>query len=257
MTTIAFIGAKGSPGVTTVACAVAAVWPQDRPVVLVECDPGGGDLAARFGLTTEIGMASFVLAGRAVESRLDPTKGELDQHLQSLHGGLSVVAGPVGPDAASVVDRQLAALPDAALGTFTSDTDRDVLLDCGRLATAAPGQHRLLSLADAVIVVARGDASSVVNGRWTADRIADLRGDRASMHLVVAEPTSFDAGEISEVVGVALLATIPRDQAAAELLAGSPGPDRALTKSPLIAAARRLTTLASRQPSPKELRHAS
>ena len=36
---------KGSPGVTSTALALAAVWP--RPVVLLEADPAGGDLAYR------------------------------------------------------------------------------------------------------------------------------------------------------------------------------------------------------------------
>ena len=36
---------KGSPGVTSAALALAAVWP--RPVVLLEADSCGGDLAYR------------------------------------------------------------------------------------------------------------------------------------------------------------------------------------------------------------------
>ncbi|MDF0752962.1 hypothetical protein NLU14_22305, partial [Marinobacter sp. 71-i] len=42
---ISIASVKGSPGVTSTALALAAVWP--RPVVLLEADPSGGDLAYR------------------------------------------------------------------------------------------------------------------------------------------------------------------------------------------------------------------
>src|SRR3954466_96920 len=42
---IALASVKGSPGVTSTALAIAAVWP--RPVVLLEADPTGGDLGYR------------------------------------------------------------------------------------------------------------------------------------------------------------------------------------------------------------------
>src|SRR5690349_8055088 len=46
MAIIAFVSAKGSPGVTTTALACALSW--DRPVLLAECDPAGGDLLAGY-----------------------------------------------------------------------------------------------------------------------------------------------------------------------------------------------------------------
>src|SRR5215217_7772269 len=42
---IAIASMKGSPGATSTSLALAAMWP--RPVVLVEADPSGGDLAYR------------------------------------------------------------------------------------------------------------------------------------------------------------------------------------------------------------------
>lgn len=41
--------AKGGPGVTTAAVALAAVWP--RSAIVAECDPSGGDLALRLNAT--------------------------------------------------------------------------------------------------------------------------------------------------------------------------------------------------------------
>ncbi|MCP5854114.1 hypothetical protein NL323_29700, partial [Klebsiella pneumoniae] len=45
MSLIVLGAAKGAPGVTTAAVALAAVWP--RSAVVAECDPSGGDLALR------------------------------------------------------------------------------------------------------------------------------------------------------------------------------------------------------------------
>ena len=45
MSLIVIGAAKGGPGVTTAAVALAAVWP--RRAIVAECDPSGGDLALR------------------------------------------------------------------------------------------------------------------------------------------------------------------------------------------------------------------
>ena len=42
MSLVVVSAGKGSPGVTTTALALSAVWP--RPALLMECDPAGGDL---------------------------------------------------------------------------------------------------------------------------------------------------------------------------------------------------------------------
>ena len=79
---------KGSPGVTTLSCLLAATWPDPAPVVVVEADPAGGDLAARFGLSSTMGWSSLEAAVRrgGAASPLEP-------HLQQLPGGLAVLVG--------------------------------------------------------------------------------------------------------------------------------------------------------------------
>ena len=64
VTIISVCSAKGSPGVTTLACALGAVWPAERRVMVAECDPSGGDIAARFGLSAKRGMTSLILEAR-------------------------------------------------------------------------------------------------------------------------------------------------------------------------------------------------
>ena len=44
MAMFALISPGGAPGVTTTALAIALTWPW--PVIVAECDPGGGDILA-------------------------------------------------------------------------------------------------------------------------------------------------------------------------------------------------------------------
>ncbi|HVU90955.1 MAG TPA: hypothetical protein VHC23_01905, partial [Jatrophihabitans sp.] len=45
MSTVVFFSAKRAPGATTAAMLAAALW--QRPAVLADCDPAGGDVALR------------------------------------------------------------------------------------------------------------------------------------------------------------------------------------------------------------------
>jgi hypothetical protein len=65
VTLIVMASAKGSPGVTTTALALATVWP--RQVLLAECDPVGGDIVAGFlraAVPPSGGLLDVALAAR-------------------------------------------------------------------------------------------------------------------------------------------------------------------------------------------------
>ena len=68
MALIALAADKGSPGVTTTAVTLAAVWP--RRAVLAELDPSGGDVALRLRgprgapLSPEVGLISLAVGAR-------------------------------------------------------------------------------------------------------------------------------------------------------------------------------------------------
>ena len=64
MSLVALVSAKGSPGVTTTALALAGTWPENRRVLLAELDPAGGDLAPRFGLHADPGVVQLGSAFR-------------------------------------------------------------------------------------------------------------------------------------------------------------------------------------------------
>jgi hypothetical protein len=233
MSVIALVASKGAPGVTTLACALGAVWPNDRDVAVAECDPFGGDLAARFGLFADSGLTSLVLAlrqGSPHDNTLD-----VSDHVQHLPGGLTTFAGPVGGDAGWALDRELAVVGLGSLAHI------DLLADCGRFDPRAPGQQRVLREARYVVLAVRPEASAIGQSRWVTEHLsAVLAGRSQTLGLVVIGDGPYRAADIAETLGVDLVATVPRDAVAASMLCGQPGSHRVLARSPLMGTARRI-----------------
>lgn len=222
MTLVAVCSCKGAPGVTTTACLLAATWPAGRPALLAECDPSGGDVAVRFGLSTRVGMASYVVAQRHGRS-------PVDEHLQQLTGGLAVLAGPLGSDAAGAVDAELA----GAAGAL-ADEQRDVVADCGRLSPKAPGQRSVLQHAEDVLIVADGAVASLGHVRAGAEQLRSVAAGR--LWLVVRGRDHKRAAEAAAVADVPLLALVPDDPAAAAVACGAAGSGRSFSRSALVRA---------------------
>ena len=59
MTIVSICSIKGAPGVTTLACLIGATWPVHRCVLVAEADVSGGDLAARFSLSSRRGWTTL------------------------------------------------------------------------------------------------------------------------------------------------------------------------------------------------------
>ena len=165
------LGSVRSCGVTTLALALAATWPKDRPVLLVEADPAGGTLAAASGWPPEPSLVSLAAAARHA---LDPDL--VWEHCQELPGGAAVLTGPASADQARSALGMLAGLSND-LGML----DTDVLVDCGRLDPGAPGAGAFEG-ADAVVLAAR-------------PRLADL-------HALATwrEANPFDSGRVAVVL---------------------------------------------------------
>src|SRR5699024_12520641 len=93
---------KGSPGVTTTALLIGALWP--RPITAIEADPSGGDIALRMPdalgqpLDPGRGLVSLVAAGRrSLYAQL------VHDHSQQIVGGLDVIAGVGAPEQAAAI----------------------------------------------------------------------------------------------------------------------------------------------------------
>ena len=232
MSMVALGSVKGAPGVTTATVALAGVWP--GPVVIAECDPSGGDIAARFGLAPVPGLLSLASQARH-QVRAESLRG----HLQRLPpGGVPVLLGVQTFEQAVALGKVWTLLPRALAGLGV-----DVLVDCGRLQPDAPTEQ-LVSAADVTVLFAQPTVEEIAHLEWRLE-VLERSGRHAAVALtgeapydrrVVASRLAAD-GLRAPVLGV--LADDP--QAAGELC-GRPGRRRssALTRSYLVRSAREL-----------------
>jgi MinD-like ATPase involved in chromosome partitioning or flagellar assembly len=236
MTQIALCSAKGSPGVTSLACVMGAVWPPDRAVLVAECDPSGGDLAGRFGLSTRVGLASMILTERQRKSQLTDHR----PHVQQLPGGLDVLVGPCGADSAMALDRELGMAP-SGMGV----SGCDVLADCGRLLPGAVGQERIVGTSDRVLLLVRPDVSGVAHAQSAVPRVQALGS--APTSLVIVGSGDFSPSHVAEALAIDVLGTIPFDLRAARLARGGVGSAKAFARSALVVFARALVSVITDQ----------
>ena len=162
MALIAVAADKGSPGVTTAALTMAAVWP--RRALLAELDPTGGDVALRLRgprgvpLSPETGLISL-----AVAVRRGAQPHQVFEHVQRLDGGLEVVVGLTTGEQGSGLAGMwgpVGELLDRVPGV-------DVVADLGRLYPASPAADVLPS-ATAIVLVTRPSIDAVAHLRARA-----------------------------------------------------------------------------------------
>jgi hypothetical protein len=165
MALIALAADKGSPGVTTTAVTLAAVWP--RRALLAELDPSGGDVALRLRgprgapLSPEVGLISL-----AVSARRGARPEQIFEHVQRLDGGLEVIVGLSAGEQGSGLTGlwgPVGEMLDTAPGV-------DVIADCGRLYSGSPAAD-VLTHAAAVVLVTRPTIDAVAHLRARAGAV--------------------------------------------------------------------------------------
>lgn len=239
MSVIAFGSAKASPGVTTTAVALASVWPEEREPLIVEADPDGGSLAARFEVSAEPGLVSFAAAVRRSPDvapggdDLPDSDGTLARHTQNLPGEIPLLTGPPAAEQAH------AALTTAGTALVTGRTDRvDLLLDCGRVGHRSPSLP-LACEADVLALVTRPRLDEV---HHLVHRVAALRDRARHLCLVTIGTRPYAPPEVADALQLPLAGAIPDDPRAARALNGAPASDRQLIRSPLLRAAREIAS---------------
>ncbi|MCL4434084.1 MAG: hypothetical protein M1399_04845 [Actinobacteria bacterium] len=233
MRTIALFSGKGSPGVTTLACCIGAVWPSKRRVVLMEADPAGGDLSTRFLLASGPGVMSLALSARSNNTGTV----EIDSHVQQLPGGLEVLVGPSSSDSALSLDREVAVL-SSLIGLSPGDVD--IIADCGRLSPALPGQMAVVERADVAIMVLPPQAGAAAHAEHVVTRIDKARSrwqGEDPVKLVVCGRGEVKPEELAAVLDMELLGAVPDDYKGAAIACGQPGSTAAFARSAIIRSA--------------------
>lgn len=217
---IALCSLKGSPGATTTALALAARWPDPQTPVVVECDPAGGDLAARFRHPSTPGLVSLAAAARKSSDA-----SVLWQHVQRLSAGPAVIPGPIGAEQARAALGILTSRRGSVLRAAGDQPGVVVLADCGRIdpdSAALP----IIRAADAMVLLARArdDELSHIAGKL---RAAATWNPRPGFVLV---GDGYTTAEVERELHVAVMGRLPNDPKGAAVLCGysrgGPGPDR-------------------------------
>jgi MinD-like ATPase involved in chromosome partitioning or flagellar assembly len=224
VTVYAFASAKGSPGVSTAAAAMAAAWPTS--VVLADVDPAGGDVMWRNRavgggpLDPDRGLLSL---GAAV--RRGAAQADLTEHLQPTAMGVDVLVGLASPDQLSGLGAAWGQLPAVFAHHRT-----DVIVDCGRVV---PGSAALpvITGADIVVLVTRPDIAGTAHLR---ERLRSLGstlgvGGPGGKPVGVVVRTDYrdtrSAADLQQLLdherlGVTVLGIVADDPKAARILAG-------------------------------------
>ena len=235
MRVIALASIKGAPGVTTMACLIGASWPSSRPVMVVESDLSGCDLAARYRLSAKSGWTSFVAASRRAD-----TPQSIEPHLQFLPGGLPVLVGKAPAEGS---DPSWPVVPFLECASREPSGPRDTVVDLGRLALGRRHAREWVGHAQITVLLVRGDAASLVHVRERAGEILALTSGQ--LGLVIAGSSDYDDDEITRFTSMQVLGHLPFDPDAASLVSEGRGNRRRLARSPLIASTTRLACLLS------------
>lgn len=223
---VGVVAAKGAPGATVAALALAACEPGGAGL-LVELDPSGGSIECWTESPAEPGLI------RVVNGLRRPTITEVlgSWAFESPPGVASVLAPTAGLLAESTIaaagDRLLPAL--AAFGP-------DVVVDGGRWAPSQPTARRMRGC-DVMVVVCPPTLPGVEATRWLVEPLTSSTGVPVVVAVVGERPYPVD--EVAAAVGAPVAGTLAWDRhgLAALLRAGA---GRAWARSALARSARSL-----------------
>lgn len=202
---------RGSPGVTSWSLLLGAAWPQDDEVVVLEADPSGGVLGARYGLGVDPGAVSLIAGLRHSPNAID-----IDAHVRSF-ADLHVVPGPESGEQARSVWSGTA---DAVATRLAAD-ERVWLADVGRLDGGSP----VLPLAHASALTLLLCGPAMEDLVQVPSRVEWLSAIGASVGVVVVGDPGHRTEELAEFFGTRLVWQVAANddvrQIAGAILAGS------------------------------------
>lgn len=203
---------KGSPGVTALSIALAALWPEPgADCMVVEVDPAGGDIGTWFDLPLTPGLVSI-----AARSRLENDPELVWRHAQRLPGGLPVIPAPVRADQTRAA---LANLDADNLHRAAQPERAVVFADCGRLDQGSPAMP-IVEIADHTLVVARAQTTDLIH---VASRVPALVRTTRRLGLVLVG-RGHAPSEVARELGIPVVGTVPEDRQGGAIFTGPSAP---------------------------------
>lgn len=230
--------AKGSPGVTTTAVALARFG--TGSAVVVECDCWGGDLAARYCLVASPGVLGWA---STVGARGD-LWGVTRQYLPETGGRAGVVVGGVGDWEA------LAALDWPQLAVAMDSAEELVLADVGRLGAGC--FEALAPRARVIVLVARRELSALSHLRGVLRWVRQLAPETPLGLVMVGERGLWSDKDVGASLGVKVLGALPWVDALARPPTRAGLPDLRPLARAGAEICERLSDVMRREPSPSE-----
>ena len=240
---ITIVSGKGAPGATTTLAALAAAWP--APVVVADCDPGGGDLAVGWlgqwvvdgTIRTDLGVLSHATATRHATVS-DP--GTLLEHVQAvpIARHIELLAGLTGPGQHAAIDaagwRRLTA--ELAAYRTRAGCPADALVDLGRYGALTPWP--LLLAADLVLVAVRPTPRHLLAARPLLAELAD-RIVPARLGLAVCATTPAGSREVRTALGREVAVEVSAEARAAAVFSDGADGGALPRRSPWLRSVRR------------------
>lgn len=235
MAIITLLSGSGAPGVTSTALALALAWP--RPVILLDADPAGGS-AVQAGYLRGLQPKATSVADLAIAQRA----GELENSLPAVQIPLSdTVEFIPGPRSHAQAVRALQSLwqPLATVLAGHTMQGTDVIVDAGRLGmTGYPAP--LVQASDLLLLVSRCTTPAVAGmHQWAKvlrTEFAEMGVPDAVGLLLIGAGRPHTQGEIRQVTGLPVIATLPLDPVAAEVYSLGSQPGGRHARSPLAKA---------------------
>ena len=227
MAVIALTSASGSPGVTTTAVGLALLWP--RPVILVEADPTGGSgvLAGYFRGTREYEAGLIELALSPVD-----VVDALPDVVRPFEGSTaSYVAGTRSHAQAAGLRDLWPRLAEALRGL--DELGQDVIVDAGRLGLVG-SPDAVLASADLTILLTRTNLPALAAARSRAESIRKNREWSNPAAVLVGEGQPYRAQEVSNALGLPVIASVADDPAVAAAFSRGAWPGKSFHSGPFV-----------------------
>ena len=204
---------------TTSTWALALTWP--GPVVVADCDPAGGDMAAGLlagRVSSEHGLLSWSTSARRGIPALTAAS-MFAQHVVELPERREVWFLPGFKNATqgfSFTDEVWERLA-LALERSSAALARDALVDAGRLV-GDRGNWPVLRAADHVLLAVRPSVRSVHAAQDAATKLRYELGDLSKVAALVIGAGPYSPGEVASALQLPLGGVLPDDRPAATVL---------------------------------------